>query len=407
MTRNPWYNLTITAVTPMFLGKFTSENPKEQKGQIPFPVPSLRGVLAYWLRALAGAHVGDDLQRLARVEEAVFGGARTGDSGGPSTIWLRGRRPIGVKQFTPRSESNRYRIAYLMGPGLYGVMPAARCVEAGGEIQLDVRNTGSAVHGDLFLSALWALSTFGGIGARARRGFGTISVHGHLLRLPSERFDMQWLKHNSADDLADVLSCVGESIRELGIPVGTNGNSQPGYPRFDLSEDWHLLAPDTAIPEAGNAESALAWTSERLREFRLDGDENTAGWRDIVRPYLNGQSFSKEFRAGALGLPVVYTEKATQPGTNGRSASVEPVVGGQPSRRASPLWLRVHGRGASWWLRSLAFNAVWLPDDGTSLRIKVNSGVTRAPRQVTPPSPDTIRHELENWFSYIAAEGLD
>ena len=401
MTRNPWYNLTLTTVTPMFLGRFTSENPREQNGQIPFPVPSLRGVLAYWLRALAGAHVGDDLGRLAKTEAAVFGGARSADSGGPSTIWLRGRRPIGVKEFAPRSADNRYRIAYLMGPGLYGAQPAARCVDGARTIQLDVRNTGTTVHADLFLSALWALRTFGGIGARARRGFGTVSVDGLSLRLPSKRFDMEWLKRNSADDLNAVLLCVGDCIGQLDIPIGTEGSSQPGYPRFDLSGEWHLLESDIAIPEVVNAEEALAWTSERLREFRLDGDENpnTAGWRDIVRPYLDGRGFSGQFRAGALGLPVVYTEKAKQLGATGRSATVQPVVAGQPSRRASPLWLRVHGRGKNWWLRSLAFNATWLPDDGTSLQIKANSGVNRPSRPVSPPSREVIRQELERWFT--------
>jgi CRISPR/Cas system CMR-associated protein Cmr1 (group 7 of RAMP superfamily) len=404
MMRNPWYDLTLTTVTPMFLGKFASDNPKEQKGPIPFPVPSLRGVLAYWLRALAGAHVGDDLERLGRAETAVFGGARTEDSGGPSAIWLRGRKPVGVKEFTPKSESNKYQIGYLMGPGLYGAMPAARCVDGGRDIQLDVRNTGTSVQADLFLAALWALRTFGGIGARARRGFGTISVDGSSLRLPSERFDMEWLKRDSTDDLASVLACVGNCLGQLGIPTGTEGSSQPGYPRFDLDNEWHLLKPDVAIQGERSAEGALAWTSERLREFRLDGEENTDGWRDIVRPYLNGRAFNEPFRAGALGLPVVYTEKAVQAGTSGRSATIEPVVGGQPSRRASPLWLRVHGRGANWRLRSLAFNATWLPDEGSSLRIKANSGVTRAPRPVSPPPPEVVKQELDRWFSYVAEQ---
>ena len=406
MARPAWHSLTLTTVTPMFLGKFTSTDPKEQRGQIPFPVPSLRGTLAYWLRALAGAHIGDDLARLAQAEAAVFGSARSDDTGGPSPIWIRCRKQIGVKEFQPRSDANKYQIGYLMGPGLYRAMPAARCLN-GGAINLEVRNAGTTGQADLFLSALWALRTFGGIGARARRGFGTIALEPRPLTLPSERFRPEWLIRDSGDDLPEVLSCVAACLEDLGIPTGTTSDSQPAYPRFDPTGQWHTLSsePAAAIPEARNAEDALAWTSQRLREFRLDGadHDNTAGWREIVRPYLNGNDFTAEFRAGALGLPVVYTEKATRPGTDARSATVEPLIGGQPARRASPLWLRVHGRGANWKLRSLAFNATWLPDAGNGLRVKATKGVNRSERPVTPPSPDTIRNELERWFSYIEA----
>jgi len=403
MTRTPWHPLTLTAITPMFLGKFSAD-PRQQQG-MPFPVPSLRGALAYWLRALAGAHVGNNLSRLAAAEAATFGSARSGDAGGPSTIWIRGTKPVGVREFRLRSEDNKLRIAYLMGPGLYGVQPAARCVEAAKTISLDVRNTGASVHADLFLSALWALRTFGGVGARARRGFGTISVDDRPLRLPCERFQPSWLYNDSADDLPQVLSCVADCLGEPGIRTGTAGDDQPSYPRFDLSERWHLLSSDIAIPGVRNAEDALAWTSQHLRYFRLGGEDNdnTEGWREIVRPYLDGHPSRTEFRAGALGLPVVYTEKAASPGTDGRSATVEPVINGQPSRRASPLWLRVRGKGSTWWLRSLAFNATWLPDGGSSLRVKATKGATRPARPVTPPTSDTVKQELERWFSYVAS----
>jgi CRISPR-associated protein Cmr1 len=397
MTQSAWHNLTITTITPAFFGKFAAMD--QTRAQIPFPVPSLRGALAYWLRALAGAHVGDNLSSLLKAESAVFGSARSGNSGGPSTLWIRGPL-IGVNQFTPSSPHE----AYLLGPGLRDTKaPAARHLRAGATINLAVRNTGGSVHADLFLSALWALRTFGGIGARARRGFGTITVDDRPLRLPCERFMVDWLYRNSADDLQDVLSCVGASLDELGIPRNADDNNQPGYPRFDLSRKWYLLQSDIAVPDAQNA---LAWTGERLREFRLDGDahENTEGYRKIVRPYLDGAAFDTEFRAGALGLPVVYTEKATRPEDEGRSATVEPVVDGQSSRRASPLWLRVHRNRSAWWLRSLAFNAVWLPETGAELRIKSTKGPNREPQPVLRPSPDVIRQELDRWFAHVSSQ---
>jgi hypothetical protein len=399
MAATNWHPLALTAETPMFLGRFASTSVKD--GQIPFPVPSLRGALAYWLRTLSGAHVGDNLASLAKAESAVFGGARSGDSGGPSVIWIRGRL-IGVSRY-PGTDTN---VAYLMGPGLRDSKePAARHLKAGTTINLFVRNTGGPAHADLFLSALWALRTFGGIGARARRGFGTVSVNIQQLRLPCARFQQEWLYRDSVDDLPDVLDCVSGTLTDLGIPRTADDTVQPSYPRFDQSAQWYLLEPDVVIPDAERYEAALAWVGERLRTFRLDGDDNlnTAGYREIVRPYLNGTAFTAAFRAGALGLPVVYTEKATQPGIDGRSATIEPVVNGQSSRRASPLWLRVHRVGRTWRLRSLAFNAVWLPDSA-QLQIKATKGVTRGELPVQPPSPDLIRQELQRWFEFVAAE---
>src|SRR5713101_6738473 len=105
-----WHKLTLTTVTPAFLGRFEDQNDKG--GKILFPVPSLRGVLAYWLRALAGAHLGNDLPSLRRAESAVFGAARHGDSGGPSAIWLRGKH-VTVSPLPAGNDG----LGYLLGPG--------------------------------------------------------------------------------------------------------------------------------------------------------------------------------------------------------------------------------------------------------------------------------------------------
>lgn len=399
MSQSEWHKLGLTTITPAFLGRFGA---KDQTGdRIPFPVPSLRGTLAYWLRALIGAHVGDNLTDLRKAESAVFGAARSGDVGGPSTIWLRGPL-IGVRTFSTSNDG----IGYLLGPGLRDSdAPAARYLGPAMQIGLEVRNTGGPVHADLFLAALWALRTFGGIGARARRGFGTMEVD-RPLSVPCGRFRADWLHSNSAEDLPDVLSCVGESLAELGIAGRADEGRQPGYPRFDLAGRWYVLGSDVTVP-AQRYDDALSWTGERLREFRHDGDaeRSTQSYRQIVRPFLDGGEFTAEFRAGALGLPVVYTQKPASPGDEVRSATVEPVVAGQPSRRASPLWLRVHRTRGAWRLRSLAFDAAWLPETGAELKIKATRGSNQEPRSVRWPSPALVRRELDRWFTFISSVG--
>lgn len=398
MSQSEWHKLGLTTVTRAFLGRFGVSGQTGER--IPFPVPSVRGALAYWLRALAGAHVGDDMTDLRKAESAVFGAARSGDDGGPSTIWLRGPL-IGVRAFSAGNDG----LGYLLGPGLRDDASAARCLGPAMQIGLEVRNTGGPVHADLFLAALWALRTFGGIGARARRGFGTIDVD-RPLSVPSGRFRADWLHRNSADDLPGVLSCVGESLAELGIAGRADDGCQPGYPRFDLAGRTYIVGPDVVVPAQGY-DDALRWAGERLREFRHDGDAEgpTESYRQIVRPFLDGAEFTAEYRAGALGLPVVYTQRPANPGDEARSATVEPVVDGQPSRRASPLWLRVHRTRGAWLLRSLAFDAAWLPETRAELRIKATRGPEREPRPVRWPSQTLIRRELDRWFTFISSAG--
>src|SRR6185437_7746170 len=100
-------------------------------------------------------------------------------------------------------------LAYLMGPGLTaGSEPKPRQLPPC-QLSLKVRNDGSALHTDLLLSALWALRTFGGIGARARRGFGTLAFNQTGgLKLEKATFKSEWLIRDSHADLPHVLTCV-------------------------------------------------------------------------------------------------------------------------------------------------------------------------------------------------------
>jgi hypothetical protein len=71
-----WNPQALRTVTPAFTGRFESVGVRPV--ELPFAVPSLRGVLAFWLRALAGAHLGNSIQALHNVDSAVLGAARTG-----------------------------------------------------------------------------------------------------------------------------------------------------------------------------------------------------------------------------------------------------------------------------------------------------------------------------------------
>jgi CRISPR-associated protein Cmr1 len=393
-----WRPLPLRTVTPAFLGRFAEG---DRSGQMAFPIPSLRGVLAYWLRALAGPHVGDDTGQLLRAETELFGTAAGEGTAGPSRILLRGGR-LGISALTAPD----LKLGYLMGPGLTDEnQPRPRHLSPS-TLTLQVRNLGTPSHADLFLSALWALRTFGGIGARTRRGFGTLAIDpDRVPRLNLERhsFDRAWLMRDNPADLPAVLDCVAQALADLGVRDGAFAG-QPGYPCF--ADGW-FQAAEHSLREGGTHLHALADLGDLLKRFRHPGTPpkpgrlpSTAGYRQIARPYAERTTPTGPFPDGALGLPVVYTVHGfTEPVT------VEPVdADASPARRASPLWLRVTPRPRGWRLRSLAFHTLWLPDD-VGLRVKMGaSSGGRRPEAVAKPSAAAVRAELDRWFTFITAE---
>lgn len=395
----PWHRLQLETTTTAFLGRFPDAS--LTSGQIPFPVPSLRGALAYWLRALAGPYVGDEISQLLRVESELFG--TSSGNGRPSRILLRSEK---VPTSTPPDKAEvgkgYWDLAYLMGPGLTSKnYPKPRRLRPR-HITVFLRNLGGPLHADLFLSALWALRTFGGIGARSRRGFGTLSIGDQGWTIPTERFQKGWLIRNDIRDLEVVSECVEAALADLGIPRG-RFVGPPAYPCFVHGafrvEEHFLDAKGTDLLH-------LASVGRLLRNFRhpitnSKGRPITRGYDEVIRPFSMGMAPKRSFRDGALGLPVVYTL-----GGDDNSATVEPVAADEIVRRASPLWLRVTlvSRNVSrkWRLRSLAFYSEWLPEE-VKLRVKSKGRMI----DIRKPSPGEVRETIDSWFAHVKNSGLE
>jgi CRISPR-associated protein Cmr1 len=405
MTPPQWHPLRLQTTTPAFLGRYPDLEATQK--EIPFPVPSLRGVLAYWLRALAGPCVGNNISELLRLEGDLFGEPAGAGPSRPSRILLRGDRIQTMPPGKPGSD-----LLYLMGPGLIEdkKLPAERKPPprrlAPSPLHLDVKNLGRPEHADLFLCALWALRAFGGIGARSRRGFGTLALaedQAPALK-HSERFKRAWLLVDRLDHLDNVLACVADALRELGFPDQGFGEDQPRYPC--LASGWFRF--DERLLPGSRVEEVLGQVGKALRGFRHPKPPgwtpppgkpyvlpSTEGYRKVVTPFVDHTTPTWPFVDGALGLPIVYTVKGTTWSPD-ISVTVEPVDGTTPTRRASPLWLRVSKLPGGWRLRSLAFHSEWLPEN---LNLRVKTANADAP--VVEPTPEQIRARLDSWFDQL------
>lgn len=151
--------VTLETVTPLFLG---GANPR---GAPELRAPSFRGALRYWLRAALGGVIGDhNLDGLRRLESAVFGST---EFGSPVHVRLH---PVGGE---PRSRNEKIL------PHKEGREAGSRqAIQPGQQFEL-VLSMPYRGNEDVWAAAIAALRlavTFGGVGLRSRRGYGTLKI---------------------------------------------------------------------------------------------------------------------------------------------------------------------------------------------------------------------------------------
>ena len=150
----------LETVTPMLVRGADNRTPELRP-------PSFRGAMRYWLRAALGGVIGDsNLEGLHKLESAVFGSP---DVGSPISIRLR---PLNVKRHK----------AFVLPHKRKGREDALV-----GEVELVITQTldQDPVIWDAALASLKLALTFGGVGLRSRRGYGTLRIESGLPTFPT------------------------------------------------------------------------------------------------------------------------------------------------------------------------------------------------------------------------------
>ncbi|MDQ5770595.1 type III-B CRISPR module RAMP protein Cmr1 [Thiothrix subterranea] len=172
---------TYRIVTPMFIGD------AEQKASGISPA-SVKGALRFWWRALRWGQIRTEiqsdtaaLQRLHKEEAGLFG--TSADNGKAARFTLRVTSD--AKSAAPPTPQPG--IQYLLGQGLYhfnnGYLRPALAADAFLAIELFVNpksdkqaQTDYDAQKTQLTQALLALGLLGGLGSRARKGFGSLSI---------------------------------------------------------------------------------------------------------------------------------------------------------------------------------------------------------------------------------------
>lgn len=364
----------------------------------------IRGQLRFWWRATRGGQFGGDPKRMKEAEDLLWGAASTEKKAYPSQVQVSVKlvlegckdHPYEVILGQPNQQGQRLPrprflnksvvpsyVAFPLQPNErdpgYGVGMETKSVRVGVRFQLEMTwkgkwtNTAQAIFRDTpqkeIEAALWTWETFGGVGARTRRGFGAIqctkimendnSIPLKTWLLNGNSIDevVKWIK-NRLEDYTSTDDLWPEAVPHLSqnsLASHLKITDQNVEPQDYITRAWTTLVKKCET--GSNVDQALEvlkkwhYLIEQLKDFRQKRDPGTPAGRSrwpepsTIRE-ITGQSLSahstpipdpivKKFPRAAFGLPIIFQFK----GSHDYRADREP--------RMTELRLEVHERLAS------------------------------------------------------------
>jgi CRISPR-associated protein Cmr1 len=196
--------VTLETVTPLFLGGAEPRGAPELRG------PAFRGAMRYWLRAALGGVIGDDnLKALHDLESSVFGST---DFGSPIHVRLRplgGELQSNTEKILPHKEDRK--------------AGSRKAIRAGQRFELTLSlpyRVGQEVW-EAAIAALRMTVTFGGVGLRSRRGYGTLRIveSTDSILLPASPTSLQDWKTFAKQTAENAIQACRQLAQSRQVPV--------------------------------------------------------------------------------------------------------------------------------------------------------------------------------------------
>jgi len=317
--------IELQTVTPLLLHGVSPQAPPELRA------PSLRGVLRYWFRAAAGLVIGDkNLEGLRQMEKTVFG--QSEDCASPISIRIvPGQYQTETVLILPHKNQGR-----------------TQSIASGGSFTLKFSAYRELQPGawECAQAALLLMTSFGGLGQRSRRGYGTLRiVKSNPPEIPVTPGTLdEWLAHLSYVTQFSIRQ-VSILAKELGIPISTSRlKTVPA--NFPIATALSLIwigekkypDPDTALKALmqgiHNALMLPEYSSSDFLGYAPvnRGNERQASplWVRVLQTQSNPDQFqllftilASNFKHGGQDFPKLYTfikqfpgEKIDLPGCN-------------------------------------------------------------------------------------------
>lgn len=249
----PELQVTLETITPLFLAGADGTTPELRPA-------SFRGALRFWLRALLGGALGDDLKAIKATEVAVFGST---DAASPIIVRIlthadrltyAGYRPLlhnpqRTFKFEGWDTDQSFTVRILTRPGVPAISDAA-------------------------MASLLLLISLGGLGRRSRRGFGSLQIQsskvsdGQMLSKEVERLFLPRLPDSKA--LAAYLERLVKWAQTT-VNHNTSPKAWPNLPSFSVLTADHARVLVCRQP-FDSWESAMHafWSKLRAQPYRDD-----------------------------------------------------------------------------------------------------------------------------------------
>jgi len=324
-------------ITPLFGG---GVKPGEADPITVVRASEVRGHLRFWWRATRGGQFGGDPDKMRKAEEAIWGSAAGKDKPGPSIVNIRvydwiDRPKLASVSVQKKGKTEVVDVGDPSSPYSYVAFPlrktpdkpAGHLRQAGIEFSVEIRLTRTQVAVvltrtesitlnllDEVEAAIWAWETFGGIGARTRRGFGAL----HCLEMDDKPYQMprsldmnKWIENQLEHHVTS--GPWPNNVPHLNRNVANSIRIRPKGGKHDADEAWQ-------------------WLFGRFRAFRQDrypkfgGPYGRSKWPepDEVRRragtfadgYIKGTykkhdpvHMVRKFPRGRFGLPIIFQFK--------------------------------------------------------------------------------------------------
>lgn len=365
------YTFHLRTITEVFTGGADMQNAELRPS-------AFRGPLRFWFRAMMGKIVGNDLERLRRLEAVAFGAT---DSGSPFMLRLAGNLQSIAPDtlITPQPTVGKAYLGFSLYDRIDGQLRLARgCIPAGQNFTLSLHfKRPDQKLQDVLLGSLWLLLNFGGIGSRTRRGFGCVALRSVEL---DRQTMFNYFSLAQSEPTVEQFYRIGYQLVEkqfkdfAGEPVCSASEEVAEYTSFT---NWTArLIVHTGSPLGLQAADhwfnqwGIILRSFRNRTYVALGQHNTlqmlsrttSDYREVIARSMDGHEPDRSYlKNDVLGLPIV-----TQSHTRGNlKRTLSWCVGSEEKegRRASPLMFHpvplADGRLAT---LSIFFISRFLPD---------------------------------------------
>ncbi|GAB6175571.1 hypothetical protein JCM16814_04620 [Desulfobaculum senezii] len=352
---------TYSVVTPMFLSGADQSKPELR-------VSSIRGALRFWWRALAWNRCKGDLKKIREEEFQLFGSTSTGQGmlmrlvGKTNTSqWKTGSKEEQCS-VVPHDEKKKGGFTYFA----YGVANFRKELKHGvfqkpSDFTIQCLLTEKQVaHKDSLCKALIALGTFGGLGAKSRKGFGSLNIKSLLVD------DVSY--EGFSDDALERIKTLmgGETCAELPPYSAFSRCSLDGCPCQVVDLGIEESSPEDALGMAG-----FEMAHYRGWGFRLKSGRRVVCGKEAQQNFPRDHEWYCEYKENPRQRPrcIAHPQRAVfglphsyDKGKKVGRSTVKPV---DSERRGAPILFHVFPSSEGYRVLAIVLTSTFLPPEKT------------------------------------------